>query len=53
MKISEIVIRPVVEAKTNSKYLGATERVAPTGPILGAKPKKQRKLMSKFFGSGS
>lgn len=34
-----------------SKYLGATEKVDSVGPVLGSKPKKQKKLMNKFFGS--
>lgn len=34
----------------NSKYLGPTEKVEKISPILGSKPKKQKKLMNKFFG---
>lgn len=39
------------ESEENSKYLGPTEKVANISPVLGAKPKKQTKLMNKFFGS--
>jgi len=46
MKISE-----VVKPKPDSKYLGPTEKVSKVSPVLGAKPKKQTKLMNKFFGS--
>jgi hypothetical protein len=55
MKISEITAKknsePVVAEKTNPLYLGATEKVVNISPVLGSKPKKQKKLMSKFFGS--
>lgn len=40
-----------VAVAENSKYLGATEKVANISPVLGAKPKKQKTLMNKFFGS--
>lgn len=43
-------IRELVQEKTNPKYLGPTEKVAKISPVLGAKPKKQTKLMQKFFG---
>ncbi len=47
MKIHEII-----SEKANSKYLGATEKVEKISPVLGNnKPKKQKKLMNKFFGS--
>lgn len=46
MKIKELVTR-----KKNSKYLGATEKVANISPVLsGTYGKKQKKLMNKFFG---
>jgi hypothetical protein len=53
MKIAEILEGTTLlgsEPKRNPLYLGPTEPVAKTGPILGTKPKKQRKLMNKFFG---
>lgn len=34
----------------DSKYLGPTEKVEKISPVLGSKPKKQKKLMNKFFG---
>lgn len=38
--------------KRNPKYLSGTDRVAKISPVLGSnKPKKQKKLMNKFFGS--
>ncbi len=44
--------REIKEAvKRNPKYLGPTEKVAKISPVLGAAPKKQKKLMNKFFGS--
>lgn len=44
-------IKELLSEKTNSRYLGATEKVDKISPVLGAKPKKQKKLMAKFFGS--
>lgn len=46
MRISELV-----KPKRSPKYLGPTEKVSKITPVLGAKPKKQTKLMNKFFGS--
>lgn len=40
-----------VDETVNSKYLGPTERINKISPVLGSKPKKQKKLMNKFFGS--
>ena len=34
-----------------SKYLTGKDKVAKISPVLGAKPKKQKALMNKFFGS--
>jgi hypothetical protein len=39
------------EDKRNPKYLSGTDKVANISPVLGAKPKKQKALMNKFFGS--
>jgi hypothetical protein len=44
------IINPNLAENSDSLYLGPTEKVAATGPILGAPPKKQRTLMNKFFG---
>jgi hypothetical protein len=45
-------IRELLSEKTNTKYLGAKEPVEKISPVLGnSKPKKQKKLMNKFFGS--
>lgn len=45
-------IREVIFEKTNPKYLGSREKVAPISPVLKGKyGKKQSKLMNKFFGS--
>ena len=54
MKISELLEGKTLlgsKPKRNPKYLGATEKVEKISPVLGAKPKKQRALMNKFFGS--
>lgn len=52
MKIKDIVSnKKQVDEKTNPLYLGATEKVANISPVLGSKPKKQKKLMQKFFGA--
>lgn len=32
-------------------YLDPTEKIEVISPVLGSKPKKQKKLMKKFFGS--
>lgn len=37
--------------KRNPKYLSGTDKVADISPVLGSKPKKQKALMNKFFGS--
>ena len=39
------------ENKQNPKYLSGTDKVTKISPVLGAKPKKQKELMNKFFGS--
>jgi hypothetical protein len=39
------------EDKQNPKYLSGTDKVTKISPVLGAKPKKQKELMNKFFGS--
>lgn len=39
------------EEKRNPKYLSGTDKVSNISPVLGAKPKKQKELMNKFFGS--
>lgn len=39
------------EPKRNPKYLSGKDKVAPLGPVLGAKPKKEKILSKKFFGS--
>ena len=39
------------EPKRNPKYLTGKDKVAKISPVLGAKPKKQKALMNKFFGS--
>lgn len=45
-------IKELIGEVTNRKYLGATEKVAKISPVLkGTYGKKQKKLMSKFFGS--
>lgn len=45
-------IKEVITEKTNTKYLGPTEKVSKVSPVLTGKyGKKQKKLMSKFFGS--
>lgn len=45
-------IKDIITEKTNSKYLGPTEKVGNISPVLkGSYGKKQKKLMSKFFGS--
>jgi hypothetical protein len=41
----------VDESSSNSKYLTGKDKVAKISPVLGAKPKKQKALMTKFFGS--
>lgn len=44
-------IKEVLGEKVSSKYLGPTEKVANISPVLKGKwGKKQKKLMSKFFG---
>lgn len=51
MKICELVQLKKHVDESNSKYLSATEKVEKISPVLGSKPKKQKKLMNKFFGS--
>lgn len=47
MKIREIIVE-----KVNPLYLGPKEKVGNISPVLkGRYGKKQKKLMSKFFGS--
>lgn len=45
-------IKELLGEVANPKYLGPTEKVAKISPLLkGRYGKKQKKLMSKFFGS--
>lgn len=48
--IPDTWIKKQKTVEENSKYLGPTEKVEKISPVLGSKPKKQKKLMNKFFG---
>jgi hypothetical protein len=57
MKINELLSEMKSESNeekvidNESKYLTGKDKVAKISPVLGAKPKKQKALMTKFFGS--
>lgn len=56
MKINEILSETKQESsdtqlESDSKYLTGKDKVTKISPVLGAKPKKQKELMNKSFGS--
>ena len=56
MKINEILSETKQESsdtqlENDSKYLTGKDKVGKISPVLGAKPKKQKALMNKSFGS--
>lgn len=57
MKINELLSEMKLESNeentidNESKYLIGKDKVAKISPVLDAKPKKQKALMNKFFGS--
>jgi hypothetical protein len=57
MKINELLSEMKSESNeektidNESKYLTGKDKVTKISPVLGAKPKKQKALMNKFFGS--